>query len=102
MVSAGQTTITTVGTTVFEASHSTLRATVYSVGVTSTSSYGALVRVEGLHEADEFFPIEVGQRIEFKEGVTGIANVFAKGDQGDCVLAYGIVTRTYPRMRGSV
>ncbi len=102
MPSAGQTTVTTIGTSIFAASHSTLRATVFGVAVTSSSSYGALVNVEGLHQPGEYYPIAPGQHREFKEGVSLIGRVDAKGDGGDATVVFGIIERTYTRMRGSV
>ncbi len=90
MSSAGQTTVTTIGTAIFDAGHPLDRASAFAVGVSSVSSFGALVNVSGLHNSNDYYPIEPGDRIEFRKGHMGISHVTAKGDGGDAVVAFGL------------
>lgn len=99
MPTAGITTVTTVGTQIFDVSHPNDRATVFGVGVTSTSSFGAMVNVAGLHADDDYYPVEPGQRVEFGNRTDGISKVTAKGNGGDAVIAFGIIERTAKGMR---
>jgi len=94
-MNAGRTTVTTVGTTVFVGSGTNDGATSFYVCAQSDSSFGCLVNIPGLHNADEFLPIGVGKELVFRHGDLGIKQVTVKGDGGDAIVVFGIISKTY-------
>ena len=96
MTTAGQTTVTTVGTTVYNVSSKPDACTSYYVAVTDASSFGALINVAGLHDAGDYMYLGIGREIIFRHGNFGIYQVTVAGDGGDAAVSYGIVSRTYP------
>ena len=94
MPSAGISSVTDVGTYIFDAS-GLAAATSFYVRVPSDSTYGALVNVPGLHEPSDFFPVGIGCDIIFRNSNFGINKVYAKGSGGTATVVYGIVSRTY-------
>lgn len=68
----------------------------YVVRVDDDSAWPALVHVDGIHAADEYLSVPVGQAERFvaeRERMTGtgaITSVFVKGDGGTATIACGV------------
>ena len=87
-MTAGSTTVTTSETLLYEA------ATMLGCSefVVKTISGEALVNIPGLHAEGDWFPIPSGDSQTFKLLPYGIKSVRAKGNGGDAVLNFGIVS----------
>ena len=91
MASAGQETVDSTGTAIFDDADG---CTSISIRCISTGAQDALVNVEGLHDDGEFFRIPKGEEQTFRMNDLGIREVFAKGNGGDAIVWYGVVAKT--------
>lgn len=90
---AGNQSIGTSSTKVFDAANDGGRCSEFMVGVRTGSSNAALVHVPGLHKSGEFIGIPAGAAITFRLSDLGIANVYVKGDGGTTTVDYGVVSK---------
>jgi hypothetical protein len=68
--------------------------TTFMVSVPSASPYGVIVHVAGLHAANVYVPVAVGQTVLFSYTTNGIVQVYAQGDGGTATnVAYGEVDK---------
>lgn len=63
----------------------------FKVKVEPSAANAALVRIPALH-GDEFMPIGIGSEETFSAGAGEIEQVIAKGDGGDTILSWGVVS----------
>ena len=92
---SGQTVTSSNTAPIFDSVNDGGKCTSFVVGVRSTSAFGCLVRVPGLHEDGAFIGLPVGTSLEFRLNHLGIARVYAKGDGGDSLLDFGVTSKTY-------
>ena len=52
------------------------------------------MNVEGLHDDGEFFRIPKGEEQTFRLNNLGIREVFVKGNGGDTIVWFGVVSKT--------
>lgn len=91
-------TIDSTGETIFDQSVDGGKCTGFLVGVRSSSSFPVLVNIPGLHKTGEFFSIPIGVSQIFENKGEGhasqnILTVVAKGDGGDTILDWGVVSK---------
>lgn len=100
-LTAGITTITTVGTTVFDVTNaqqgyeSVLGATTVVVACPSDSANGILVSVGQVMDENDFYPIAKGGQEYFRNGNNGITKITVKGDGGAATVKWSIVAKTW-------
>ena len=90
MPSAGSDTVST-EEVIYEDS---VGCTTFRVHCQTGSAVAAMVHVDGLHAASEFFTIPAGEAVEFTLNHMGIRKVTAKGNAGTATINFGIVSRT--------
>ena len=89
--SAGQSTVDSTGEKIWDDSTG---CTSFSIRCISTGAQDALVNVEGLHDDGEFFRIPKGEEQTFRLNNLGIREVFVKGNGGDTIVWFGVVSNT--------
>lgn len=88
MATAGTATVGTDGQIIYAGGG--IGCTTFAVKVRKTSLYGAKVQVVGLHDADDWYYLEVGDCMVFQRGYQGIKSVTVAGDGGNAIINYGV------------
>ena len=88
---AGQSTVDSTGEKIYD---DTGGCTSFSIRCISTGAQDALVNIEGLHDDAEFFRIPKGEESVFRYNDLGIREVFVKGNGGDTIVWFGVVSKT--------
>ena len=102
MASAGNgVTVNSTGVNVFDQSIDGGPCVGFFVGVRSGSAFPALINIPGLHKSGEFVGLPKGVALTFEDHTQGdiseqIQTVFVKGDGGDTLLDFGVVSRNIP------
>ena len=91
MASAGSETISGTGKVVYQDPKG---CTSFAVTCLDTGAQRALVHVDSLHDAGDWFVVEKGQTILFRLFHCGIRKVTIKGDGGNTAVNYGVVSKT--------
>ncbi len=91
-------TVDSTGLDIFDQADDGGPCTEFQVAVKSSASFPVLVNIPGLHVLGEFFPIPIGISQTFKNSQQGevdsfIQTVEAKGDGGDTILDYGVISK---------
>ena len=94
---AGQ-TVNSTGLNVFDEATDGGPCTEFLVGVSSAALKPALVNIPGLHKTGEFMGLPIGTSLTFANSKQGnatqhIQTVFVKGNGGDTIIDYGVVSK---------
>ena len=95
MPKAGVTTVTTVGTLIYDDNGG---CTKFWAAKTAASSFSLEIRVPALHGDNQWARVEDTTGLEFREGHCGIKEVYARGVDGAAEVKYSVTSVTLKHM----
>jgi hypothetical protein len=84
----------TIGSDTETAIFQNAKCTTFHVKCLASSDNPVLIRIPGMHAADDYVRIMPGDSQYFRINHGGIRTVYAKGDTGNALVDYGVVAIT--------